>query len=224
MQRQLPGWINDWATSGKASVKDYLENEIGLTFSQYQNAIKASPMECWHDRRKEVQDRATELIITRNLNEVADMNDAHIKASKLALAKIIEMMSKLEIEPLRDVHGKVVINPRTRKPVYKGFQSSELLNCTSALEKVQMIYRRAIGLPDRGEGLDQLLEKIQSGHIHNNIQINIDGSPKLSPKDVTPEDEIGRKLSKLDYDSILALIERKREIMAREEKEVEDDE
>ena len=224
MIKQIPGWITDWATSGQASIKDYLENEIGLTFGQYQKALQHSPVEVWQHRRKEVQDRATELVISRNLNEVAEMNDAHIKASKLALAKVIEMMSKLQIEPLRDIHGKIIYDVRTRKPVYKGFKSNDLLNCTSALEKAQTIYRRAIGLPDRGEGLDQLLERCQNGYVQNNIQINIDGS-KQSPKDVTPEEsEVERKLNALDYDAILVLIEKKREITAEREKESKQDE
>jgi hypothetical protein len=80
----------------------------------------------------------------------------------------------------------------------------------AAIEKAQMIYRKAMGLPNDEGGLQQILDKVTQVNIQNNIT-NIHGA-------AAPESEKVKELEKqLSVDDIMDLVKLKREMRKKEE-------
>ena len=160
----------------------------------------------WKDAKDSVLNALTESVVKRHIDLIAEVQETHIKASKLTLAKAVEMLSKMQLHPMKDKKGKVVLDDNG-KPYYKGFRSIDLLNCVSAIEKAQMIYRRSMGLGNDEGGFSQILEKLdrmKEAQNQTNIQIN---QTVVAP----PGGELAEKVKALGYEEVLEFIEYRRE-------------
>jgi len=188
-------------------IKKYSEKKVVVILERF-------PKELWENRREQFQDKVTERLVQRHTDMLAMVQEQHVRSSNLGLAKAIEMLSKFQIEPMRNKDGKVVMDAFTRKPIYRGFRSIDLLNCMSAIEKAQIIYRRAMGLPNDGEGLAQILDRINANPTTQNVQINNYGS---KPVEVDP---VREKVQNMSYDEIMLFIEHKREKVQKEKDEI----
>jgi hypothetical protein len=150
----------------------------------------------WANARDRVLDSMSESVIRRHIDKLVEVNDQHVAASKLTMAKAIEMLTKLQVE--------VELDPKTGKPKKRGMRSIDLVNCANAIEKAQTIYRRAMGLPNEESGLAQILEKVAQINVQNNVQIN---QTVVQPE----KSEHQKKVEALSYDDILEFIEFRRE-------------
>jgi hypothetical protein len=165
----------------------------------------------WHAEKGKILDKLTEGVVKRHIDLIAEVQETHIKASKIGLAKAVEFLTKMNMEPARGKDGKIIMDHSKDhpRPVYKGMRSIDLMNCMSAIEKAQQIYRRALGLPNEEAGLQQVLEKIQQMQVHN-TQINI-GSMAVAPiPDSDERKDLKKKVEELSYDDILTFIQAKR--------------
>jgi len=197
------------------SVKDFLVKIKGFSVRHYDTITKRWPAEQWNKRREHFQDKVTEKLVSRHVDLIAKVQEQHTRASNIGLAKAIEMLSKFQIEPMRDKKGKIIYDEFTGKPIYKGFRSIDLLNCMNAIEKAQLIYRRAMGLPNDGEGLAQILERIQERPTTQNIQI-INNVSNEAPKDAV----VSKVKENLSYDEIMMFVSHKRERMVEQKKQL----
>jgi hypothetical protein len=179
-------------------------------YSEYRRGamLAALPVEEWHKVKEGINDAVTSDLVKRHVDVMAEVQEQHVRASNIGLLKAIEMISKMQLEPMRDKSGKMMMDPTTKKPVYRGFRSIDLLNCMNSISKAQEIYRRAMGLPNDGEGLAQILEKL-GGNVTNNTQININSDPSTEKE---------KALAALSYDEIMTFVEHKREKMREKEK------
>jgi hypothetical protein len=150
----------------------------------------------WDTEKNKVLDKISETVIKRHIDKIVETNDQHIAASKLGMAKAIEMLTKLNIVVELDKDGKV--NKKTMRSI-------DLVNCMNAIEKAQIIYRRAMGIPNDESGIAQVLEKVAQVTVNNNVQVNntVVQAPQKS--------ELQKKLEQLDYDDVMEVIEMRRE-------------
>jgi len=189
------------------SIMSFLCEIKGYSTAQANMILRAHPAIEWKKVRGEVLDKLTESTVKRHIDLIAEVQETHIKASKLGLAKSIEMLSRMQLTPLKDKAGRILMGD-DGKPVYRGFRSIDLLNCMGAIEKAQQIYRRAMGLPNEEAGLSQVLDKINQMKeaagttLVQNIQVNVEA----------PVDELGQRLAELKYEDVMELIERRREL------------
>lgn len=159
----------------------------------------------WNQEKATVLDKMTESVVKRHIDIIAEVQETHVKASKVGLAKAIEFLSKLSIEPAKDADGKIIVDGKG-KPVWKGFRSIDLLNIMSSIEKAQAIYRKAMGLPNDESGMAQILEKVSQLNIQQN-HLHIHEAPGAAPKT-----ELTMKVEKeMSYDDLLEFIEFRRE-------------
>ncbi len=184
--------------------KTYLRNIKGYSVVESEHVLKALPAAEWYARKEKIGDEITADLIKRHTDIIAEVQEQHIRASNIGLAKAIEMISRLEVKPAVDSSGEL-IKDKYGHPVFKGFRSIDLLNAMNSIKIAQEIYRKAMGLPNDGEGLAQILEKL--GPTTNNTQININAAP---------QSEKEKALNELSYDEIMTFVEHKRELMAKE--------
>jgi len=199
--------ILEWAFFyGNHSPTGYLEFK-GYSPGQIQNILHCVPAADWYPKRETAQNRVTESLVKRHVDIMATVQDEHIKSSKLALAKAVKMLADGDSEFIDKAGVK-----RTRK-----FSSHDLLNCTTAIEKAQKIYRTAMGLPNDEAGMSQILKTLQNiqtateiansaprevhQHVHQSVTVN-------AVQGKTPHE--------LTYDDIMILIEAKREQKAKQ--------
>mgnify|MGYP001218752413 CR=1 FL=1 len=190
---------------------NFLMEKKMLNFSQADHLIQyGGGVGEWQSEKSKILDKLTEGVVKRHIDLIAEVQETHIKASKIGLAKAVEFLTKMNMEPARGKDGKIIMDHSKDhpRPVYKGMRSIDLMNCMSAIEKAQQIYRRALGLPNEEAGLQQVLEKIQQMQVHN-TQINIGMAAPI------PETEERRDLKKkvegLSYDDIMTFVRAKRE-------------
>lgn len=160
-------------------------------------AVTGSTSE-WANARERVLDSMSESVIKRHIDKLVEVNDQHIAASKLTMAKAIEMLTKLPVD--------VELDPKTGKSKKRTMRSIDLVNCANAIEKAQSIYRKAMGLPNEESGLAQILEKVAQLNVQQNVQINntvVQQQPEKS--------EQQKKIEALSYDDIMEFVEFRRE-------------
>ncbi len=187
----------EWAMKySNQSVTGYLRDIKGYSHEQAVSILAVSPKSEWQAKKNSIRDHVTSDLIKRHVDLMAEVQETHIRASNLGMAKAVEMMSKMQLSAARDKSGKLLIDERTGKPLYRGFRSIDLLNSLQSIKIAQEIYRRAMGLPNDGDGLAQVLEKLQ---VTNNTQINIGVESKEA-----------QQLSKLSYDEIMTFVNHKR--------------
>jgi hypothetical protein len=201
----------EWAIKySDMSPASYLREIKGYSQNQIKHILELDGGRVdWTVEKNAVRDKLTESVVKRHIDLIAEVQEQHISASKLGLAKAIEMLAKLSIEPAKDKDGKIIVDAKG-KIVHRGFRSIDLVNCMAAIEKAQMIYRKAMGLPNDEGGLQQILDKVTQVNIQNNIT-NIHGA-------AAPESEKVKELEKqLSVEDIMDLVKLKREMRKKEE-------
>lgn len=188
--------------------KTFLIERRGYSQAQAKQILESTGgVRAWDTEKTKVLDKMSESVIKRHIDKLVEVNDQHIAASKLGLAKAIEMLSKMSVTPELDADGK---------PSKKAMRSIDLLNVLNAIEKAQTIYRRAMGLPNEESGLAQILDKVAQISVQQNVQINNNNTVVQQQAIQISEKE--KELEKLDFDQLFALIELKREADAATEK------
>lgn len=193
------------------SPREFLQDIKGYSFSQIRTILESTgTAEEWTREKNNVLDKMTESVVKRHIDIIAEVQETHIKASKVGLAKAIEFLSKLSVEPAKDSDGRVIMDGNGR-PVWKGYRSIDLMNIMGSIEKAQQIYRRAMGLGN-DEGMAQILEKIGQLNVQQNVQEN-----HLHIHEA-PQSELGQKIEKeMSYDDLLEFIEFRREQKRKQE-------
>jgi len=187
------------------AVTTWLVEIKGYTIGQRDALMQSSPAPEWVGIRDKILSKITDTMVTKHLALMAEVNDQHVKASKLTMAKAIEMLAKLPV--------MTEMFPKKKGKAFKlGLRSIDLLNCASSIEKAQVIYRRAMGLPNDGAGLEQIVQKIeqlqreaQPTNIQNNLTINVNDPKSLEERlakeltysDIMEEIQIRRNLRRL---------------------------
>lgn len=167
-------------------IKEFADNKVAAY-------MKAAPAAIWFERRREYQNMITKDMVKSQLDFVTEMNDQHIKASRLGLAKAIEMLTKMEIKPYLDKHGE------TR---FSKFRTADLKNCLESIAIAQKIQRTALGLPS-DEGAITVWQQLNINQPQigqTNIQVN--------EGDTASAQQLEKLLS---YDDIKSLIEAQRQ-------------
>ena len=189
--------ITEWTIKYPPSLapNKFLRDVKRFSVSKAQAYLKAAPAHLWHERRRGYQDMILKDQVKSQLDWVAEMNDLHLRASKLGLAKAIEMLTKMEIKQYIDKNGDVK---------FSRFKSTDLKNCLESISIAQKIQRTALGLPS-DEGAIHIWQQlnIQQNNLPPGSQLSLPaGSQHVSPEG------IGNALS---YDEIKLLIEAQRE-------------
>lgn len=193
---------------------EFLLDIKGYSHQQTSKIIETTGgMSEWLLEKNNVLDKMTESVVKRHIDIIAEVQETHIKASKVGLAKAIEFLAKLSIEPARDADGKMIMDGKG-KPVWKGYRSIDLVNIMNSIEKAQVIYRRAMGLGNDEGGMAQILEKIGQLNVQQNVQQN-----HLHIHEA-PQSELATKIEKeMSYDDLLEFIEFRREQKKKQESE-----
>lgn len=180
----------------------YLRSIKGYSTEQAHIALLRTPSKRWFERREELQNKITESLVVRHIDIIAEVQDRHVKASNLAMAKATQML--LNGTPITDKEGNPVLNAKGEQG-HRPLRSSDILNITVALKNIQDTYRKAMGFKD-DEGITQIVEKIQM------IQINQRGT--APDPDVETFEVVERKsvLDELTHEEITALVARAREL------------
>ena len=194
---------------------EYLTIEKGYSVNQANQVLHESGgTSDWEMKRVEIQNKVTETVVKRHVDNIAQFNDTFIKGAKLGLAKAIEMMSKLGIEPAKDEHGKLIIDPRTKKPIYRGFRSIDLLNTLNSLKISQEIWMKSLGVSPGEGGMAQLIEKVTNltdmqkrEMTINQTNINL----TMSPVRQEAEKKLETFVEKMSYEDIRTFVEYHRE-------------
>lgn len=195
--------------------QEFLLHEKDYSVTQAHKIFEVSGGESeWRDERDKLLNGVTETMIKRNVDKLVEMNETHIKLSQLGMAKIAEMLTKMQTEPVLDGDGKLMIDPKTKRPVYRGFRSIDLVNCMNALEKAQTISRRAHGLSNE-VGLQQISEAIKSSTAQQ-TQINIQNNMTIVE---APKSKMEQIVDSLEYEDIRDLIKERRDMKRLEHKE-----
>lgn len=155
--------------------KGYSDYEAG-------NILRAVPAGEWWRQREALQDKITATTVKRHIDLVAEMNDQHIAAAKLGMARAIEFMTKMKIEEARDKRGRLY---------FKGFRSIDLQNCLTALANAQKIQRLALGLNTDTDGSVNIWQQINKTIVGGGDQT---------------EEQIAALAKDLSYEDIKALI------------------
>jgi hypothetical protein len=198
--------VTEWAFFfPNHSPTDFLMSCKGYSLSQAQSILGQYPASEWPKKREAAVDKLTEGLVRRHVDKMAEIQEQHISASKLGLAQALKMLAGGGTELLKDQDGKILLDTKGN-PRYKQFRSIDLVNCMTAIEKAQTVYRRAMGLPNDEGGLQQILNKVEKmqelRHQTLNVQINqtINAEPDGKPT-----------VADLTYEDIMMLIEAKRD-------------
>lgn len=162
--------MTEWAlTGGKQQVYAWLQDTKGFSLAQAKRIVQRRPIPMWHNILEYVQNHYSNSLVKRHMEQAALLNDQHMMAAKLGMAKAMEFLSKMSIEQKVDKAGR---------PYFAHFRTADLKNCLDSIQVAQKITRTALGLPtDEG-----------SVHIWQKIQQTINMSPpKL--EDLPPEGE-----------------------------------
>ena len=184
----------------------YLKGIKGYSEDQCNTILGTKPVKQWFDRKEELQNKVTETLVVRHIDLIAEVQDRHIKASNLAMAKATQML--LKGTPIVDENGNPVLN-KLKVQGHKPLKSSDILNITVALKNVQDTYRKAMGFKDE-EGITQIVEKVQMIQV-NNTAIQ----PESVGGEVVVVEERKTALDGLSHDEVKALVARARELARR---------
>ena len=185
---------------------DWLMDIKGYSLDQKRRIFAEAGEKTWHVEKDKILDKITETTVRRHIDLIAEVQEQHVAASKLGLARAIEVLSNNGV--------KVRSKKNDGKSVLLPLRTVDLLNVMSSIEKAQQIYRRAMGLPNEQGGLQQILEKVESINIQQNITNNTQINQSVVTSSVTPE-----LAEKLDYDTVMEFIEYRRELKQIRSKE-----
>jgi len=201
----------EWVFHNKGlAPQSWLQEEKKKTPRQALDIVTATGgAASWYREKDALKDSVTETLVKRHVDLVAETQENHIKGSQLTLAMAMDMLAN---------------GPKTKDGKDRmSLRSVDLLNCATAIEKAQKIYRTAIGFGDDEGGLKQILEAIQRNgltqvNIQNNTTINEAPSPDL---DLTPEERAKRdKIATMSYEDLTEIIEFRREQRKKREEEM----
>lgn len=186
----------------------WLQDLKGYNENQAQTIVAyAGGIEEWHKERERLLDKMTESVVKRHIDQLAEVQETHIRSSKLGLARAVQMLTE---------GGRTRVDMETGlkkcgtdgKPIVIPLSPGELVGCMVAIEKAQMIYRRSMGLPNEEAGLAQILDKIQVHYNQTNIQNNVTvEAPKESEAEIMAKS--------MTQEQIEAFVEFRREEKAR---------
>lgn len=156
LERRL--WLMEWSMQGgKIDPLTWLKTEKQLTHADAVAWMNHTPPPLWMRMMDHIQESAVKTMVTRHVDSVATLNDQHLMAAKLAMAKALEFMSKMTIETKIGKNGQ---------PYFSSFRTADLKNCVDSIRTAQQISRTALGLPN-DEGSIHVWQKIQ-----NSVNIN----------------------------------------------------
>lgn len=179
----------------------------GFNLHQAEHIVieKLGGLDTWASERARIQDKITESVAKRHIDLIAEVQEQHVQASKLSLAKAVEMLAKGTTTRLKR-KNKDTGESEYGDPISLPLRSVDLLNCVTAVEKSQQIYRRALGLPNEEGGLAQILEKVQQLNLTQNNttenHLHVHSGPT----------ETAKTMSTLSYEEIRSFIEYRREL------------
>jgi len=185
---EIPLLVSDWCIKCDVSVSPtaYLRDIVKKSAHDLMSIMAEYPASEWHARRKDIQNNFLKHSVKGQVEAIAEINDQHMKAAKLGLAKALEMLTKLKIEHYTDKRGVIQL---------RRFKSTDLKHCVDSIAVAQKVMRTALGLPS-DEGAIQIWQ-----------QLNLnpgDGSSKEIPEDTDLALEAAS--STFSYDEIKALI------------------
>jgi len=197
--------ITEWALfHPNHSVRQFLMDAKGYSDSQHKAILAIVPAEDWPKRRVQAQDKLTETLIKRHVDMIATAQDEHISASKLGLARAVGMLAKGSSGEMRNRKGELLLD-KDGKVIHRTLSSLDIMQCLTAVEKAQNIYRRAMGLPNEEGGLQQIIDRIDRMKEHTttiNLQQNIQHNTVNATGVKGPDD--------LTYEEIILLVEAQR--------------
>lgn len=191
--------IYEWAICyPDLPVRDYLTRIKRFDNDHVVTILRLMPMDQWLKKREEVLDLTTASMVKRHIDYVAEMNDVHIKAAKLAIAKAVEMMSRLKVEEYTDDEG----NKR-----FRGFRPQDLHHIIAAIGQAQKIQRMALGLPC-DEGSVTVWNKVSTtvAQTTGDSTAGGDKTDKTVMETVTMEQQVQSLTSRFSYDDVRSLI------------------
>lgn len=165
----------------------------------------------WYREKEATWNAITKGMVKKHVDLVVEVQETHIQGSKLTLAKAMDMLA----------NGPEYFDKTTGEKKRGQLRSIDLLNCATALEKAQKIYRTAMGLGNDESGLKQILETLQrSGLTQINIQNNTTINEAAKEPDLPPEEQAMRdKMQKMSYEDLVEIIEWRREQKKKREEE-----
>lgn len=200
-QQEVELLVFEWAMrQDDHSPRSFMLDVKKMTMSQYEQTTKALTSAQWYVRRKEIQDKITHATLQSHIGFVADMNDTHIKAAKLGLAKAIDMMTRMKIEERKDKKGNMY---------FVGFKPSDLKSCLESIQTAQKVQRMALGLPT-SDGSITAWQTIQNERRDKTVVKAADGSIVSTTETVTTEAQVQKLSDALSYDDVRLLIEAER--------------
>ena len=143
--------MTEWAITSKGSVFGWLQETKGFSNEQVKTLLKRRPVPQWHRIQEYVQNHYSNSLVKRHMEQAAQLNDQHMMAAKLGMAKAMEFLSKMSVEQKLDKHGR---------PYFAHFRTTDLKNCMETISLAQKITRTALGLPT-DEGSVHIWQKIQ---------------------------------------------------------------
>lgn len=198
----------------------YLTDVKGYAETQKNHIFRVVAPGDWPARRQMAQDKLTGELIKRHVDTMAKVQDEHISASKLGLARAVQMLASGNTELIKK-DGKVVLDA-AGNPKFKQFRSVDLLNCMTAIEKAQNIYRRAMGLPNDEGGLQQILNKLERMREAPQVNFNLTQNTQINQSQTNVQVVPPTQPTDLGYDDIMLLIEAKREQKAKQAQAIDD--
>ena len=177
----------------------YLRKVKDLSHSKAVSILARVPPQNWYDQKQEYLNQVSENVAKRHIDAIVEAQGQYVKASQLGLAKCLDMLSKINTEPLLDSKGHE-LKTKSGKPVYRP-RSLDVLNLMNAIKTGQEIYRKAMGLKDE-DGLQSVINVIQGDQI--NVESTINSSVNV----------VEQIKDELTYDEILMFIEEKRRKLA----------
>lgn len=185
----------EWAiTEPTKRPHDWLMEEKGYTLAEARDFINScGGVADWDKERLRIQNKALGHVIKRHVDSLVEVNEIHIKSSKLVNARALEMLSNNYVEFI-DKDGNKRQSP---------LRPSDLHNIVNVVERAQFIYRRAMGLPNDDGGLQQVLARLEAP---TNQTINIQNNTNTNTLKI--DESVERQLS---YDDLMEIVRMKRE-------------
>lgn len=184
--------MTEWAlTGGRLQVFTWLQEVKGFTIEQSKVIINRRALPQWHRIQEYVQNNFSNNMVRRHMEQAAQLNDQHMMAAKLGMAKAMEFLSKMSIVEKVDKHGR---------PYFANFRTTDLKNCLESIQIAQKITRTALGLPT-DEGSVHIWQKIQQ-----TINLTTPTVEDLPPEGEDMKVQVMRLQKTYSYDDIKTMI------------------
>lgn len=210
MEVEIEAHVYEWAVC----YPDLEPREFLATIKRYdpemiKTIIRICPVTSWLEKREQVLNLTTSSMVKRHIDYIAEMNDVHMKAGKLIIAKAVEMMSRLKVEEHVDAEGR---------RSFRGFRPSDLNRLSQAIAVAQSIQRKALGLPN-DEGSVTVWNQVTTSVASQTGDATSGGdtTEKTVMETVTLEQQVQSLSSRFSYDDVRGLIAAMKERKALQE-------